>query len=84
MRNEFFGNMIRVSKNIARKKWNEGKDIAFFPCYVRTDNKWIGPYISNKFCEGNIGYTFDDVNDYFIMFNCGNELGNYPKYFCEL
>ncbi len=81
MREESYKGMQRVSKNEARKAWEKGKDIYFFPCMANTESPWINSYVSGKYYEDSQGYTFDEVCEYFEIYNCVGNLGKYAKFF---
>ena len=66
--------MIRqISKQAARKLWDEGKEIFFLPSYIKFDNTWMRPMEAEKNGFSFQGYTFDRVCDdykrsaYFIL-----------------
>lgn len=74
----------RVDKRIARKLYNEGRDIHVVPNNVRINNSWgIGVDIQ-KDREANQGYTFDQIINEFIFYNCGyTKTGRYPAYYIK-
>ena len=50
-----FGDLRRVDKRIARKLYNEGKDVMFCPCNMRPDHTFGMGILENKDWLGNEG-----------------------------
>lgn len=76
-----FGKYSRVDKRVARKLYNEGKDVLFVPCNMRPDNSWGLGILEN--CEncGNVGWTFDELVENYIWYNCNAETGRYVAFY---
>lgn len=74
----------RVDKRIARKLYNEGRDIYVVPNKVRIDNSWGLTADVQRDYEGCQDRTFDQIINEFIFYNCGYaETGRYPAYYIK-
>lgn len=76
-----FGDLRRVDKRIARKLYNEGKDVMFCPCNMRPDHTFGMGILENKDWLGNEGKSFDEVSDWYTWYNCNSETGRYVAYY---
>ena len=67
----------RITKQLARKLFNEGYTIRVLPCNVCFNNEWVSP----------INFNYTDVSDFDVFvnsyqyYNCCTDLGLYPSYF---
>lgn len=69
--------MKKVNKTIARKFFNEGRDLFITPRYQKAEQ---GMMINNN--KFNHGYDdFDKLVRAFEWFNCNYELGRYANYY---
>ena len=83
------GKYQRISKATAKKEYMQGKTIAFCPCKVNPENKWIIPYCVNR--QQRQDYVIDDIgalNDFIALvnsyeyYNCQyNETGKYCAFY---
>lgn len=74
----------RISKNIAKQYFINGKGIIIAPCKVNMNNPYhhFWAYIEHRSID-NIEpqQDFDRIVNSYIYYNCCNELGLYPKFF---
>ena len=84
MRNETYNNYKRVTKRIAEKAYNAGKDILVAPCNANM-HYIFSPYITinNEHDEHILNGGFENKINHFIYYNCGGCMGDYPKYFIK-
>lgn len=76
--------MVRqISKQAARKLWDEGKEIFFLPSYMSFDNAWMRPMEAAKNGFSFQGYTFDHVCDNYETFNCDSFRGRYIHFYIK-
>ena len=75
-----FGKYSRVDKRVARKIYNEGKDVLFIPRNMRPDNNWGLGIVENKYLFGQEA-TFDKLVDTYTWYNCNNETGRYVAFY---
>lgn len=73
----------RVSKNVARKLFNNGQTIFFIPCKANPTSAWdIGMVIPPKKNNNPKEKVFDQVCDAFEYYNCNsNELGRRANFY---
>lgn len=69
---------VRVRKDVARKRFNEGRILYLTPSNVAASdsNLWIKPYPINN----RAGQDFDDIVNNFEYYNCNWELGYYTNF----
>jgi len=80
MRHMQFGKYSRVDKRIARKLYNEGKDVFLVPRNMRPDNCWGLGMPINKSNWNTVG-TFDTMVAEYAWYNCNNETGRYVAFY---
>ena len=77
--------VIQVTKDKARKAYEDGKPVWMHPCLMRIVNHWQTPMpFSRKQIEDNAffnGSTFDNIVSDYRYYNCDNERGKYPIFF---
>lgn len=82
----------RITKKVARKRWEEGKSFVCVPCKCRAYENthtlrkteyglgemalMIDPYVACGFYD-----TFDDFCNSFTYYNCTAESGYYPAFY---
>ena len=77
------GKVVRISKAMARKLYEEGVDILFIPCNLRPDSPWGLGIWNSADIWGNTE-TFDSLVNSFEIYNCCNtETGNYCAYYVK-
>lgn len=86
MRNMVFerkgtGKIIRISKQKARKFYEQGKDVLFIPCNLRPDSPFMLGIWENKNLDGQY-INFDTLVSYYESYNCSdNETGKYAAFY---
>ena len=75
-----FGKYSRVDKRIARKLYNEGKDVFLVPCNLRPDNSWGLGHPINKDNWNTVG-TFDTMVAEYEWYNCRPDTGRYVAFY---
>ena len=71
----------RVKKPLARRHYNQGREVLLLPSKVGLDSAWIKPYpISKKSQEGE---DFAKVVKNFEYYNCNAECGTYTHFYIE-
>lgn len=71
----------QVSRQIARKTYNNGGIVFLQSCNMRWGNMWQTPCPISLHIHAD--RTFDyEVADY-VYYNCDRERGRYPHYFIE-
>ena len=73
----------QISKRMARKLWNEGREIYLQTSNMRFDNIWQPPMPSKK-DYSFIDYTFDLVCCSYETNSCDNERGKYIHFFIKV
>ena len=69
----------RVSKPMARKAYNNGKEILLCPCKLSPDGIWrVSVTVSNK-----SGETFDHSSNAYEYYNCNAEAGYYASFYIK-
>ena len=79
----------QISRNTARKRFNNGDEILLHPSNMRFDNMWQRPMpidINSSFCinEEDREKRFDQVCADYMYYNGDNERGKYINYFVEI
>ena len=73
---------VRISKQKARRLYDNGENIYLLPCKVSPASEWIRPYQANDYLEYQ--RSFDRVLASFEYYNCQyNELGKYPAFYIK-
>lgn len=73
--------MIKITKGMARKLYNEGKEIMVLPNRVKVDGplaSWISKPSEPMFMD-----TFDKVCDAVFYYNCSPETGMTLVYYAK-
>lgn len=71
----------QVNKTMARKLYNEGKEIFINACNMCLNNPWTSPLSTSKeLC----GESFDNMLNSFQWYNCDSERGKYANFFVEV
>lgn len=80
-------NYKKVTKPIARKYYDNGKEVYLLPCKVNAHivfdssyNGFIQPYVISK--HGSDG-SFDKVVNEFEYYNCNSKMGYYAHYYIK-
>lgn len=76
--------MRQVSKTIARKVFENGGEVYLLASNMRFDNMWMSPMLVKKEGQQYDGYTFDQIVNNYMCYNCDSVRGRYPNYFVEL
>lgn len=72
-----FGKYHRIDKRMARRLYDEGKDILFVPCNLKPDNDLGLGIIGNKYLQE----IFDKWVDTYTWYYCNNERGRYVAFY---
>lgn len=73
--------MLRITKSVARKIYNEGGNVFFVPCYCNPDNNVWGLGIwQNKYLDGQYD-NFDTLVNAYEGYNCNGQTGEYAAYY---
>ena len=86
MKDYKFDGLKRINKTVARKMYNEGKDVLFIPCNCNPNRDVWGLSIwENKDNWGQFPDfdAFDTLVLTYISYNCNNELGKYPAFYIK-
>lgn len=75
------GSYQRVDKRTARRLYNEGQNIYVTTLYCRPEV--CSPVDVQQDYEGCQGYTFDQIINEFIWYNCNYATGRYPAYYIK-
>lgn len=65
----------QVRKDMARKLYAQGKEIAMLQCKANPFSPW------NVFVIMRLGDDFDKISNAYEYYNCNNELGKYTNFF---
>ena len=71
----------QINKVKAERLYNSGKTIYMQSCNMRFDNIWQRPVDVSNDMQQYDGYTFDQICNNYICFNCDNFRGKYPCFF---
>ena len=79
----------RVNKYTAKKAFDNGKEIAVYPCLVMPNSPWFPHTTIKKVEKGIDSYmeceNFEKYDNAFYYYNCNdNQTGLYAKYFVKL
>lgn len=77
------GKITRISKQKARKLYEQGEYIRLYPCNLRPDN----PYVCGDIININTGdehIPFDKQVSWFEYYNCSLETGKYPAFYIDV
>lgn len=80
---DYAGNEMKckqVSKSVAKKAYEQGKNAWIHPCNMRVGNMWHNPLPMNKAVSD---WTFEEQVVSFEMYNCNSETGQYAIFFVE-
>ena len=74
--NQYSRTLKRISKTVARRLYNSGKDILFIPNKLNPDNDFylLGIW-ENKDLNGQYK-DFETLCNYFKWYNCNRDTGN--------
>lgn len=76
-----FKGFERISKQEARKLYNNGVNVYIIPCKANLRHfMWYDSYFNIKENEGDFDFLVGCVKYY----NCNNEVGLYPAYYKEV
>lgn len=75
-------NLKQVSRQAARKAYNEGCVVFLQSCNMSWGNVWQTPCPISR--HNNDDTTFDNVVADYAYYNCDSERGRYPHYFIEM
>lgn len=70
----------QVNKTLAKKLYDNGKEIFLNSCNMRLNNMWTSPMPLNNSNEEK----FESVVNSFEYYNCCNERGKYANFFTEI
>lgn len=70
------GGFTRVSKPVAKKLYDAGKEVFICPRLLRPDNKWA-PAVPMT------GDNFHRFVNHFTAYCCNRETGRYPAYYIK-
>lgn len=73
----------QICKRTARKLFNEGKDIYFLSSKMRFDNVWMPPMCAQKDGFSFSDYSFDQICNFYEIYNCDNYRGRYTHFFVK-
>lgn len=77
-----YGKIQRITKRIARKMYDEGKDIIIAANKLNPESPFgVGCYITKEL-DGEI-IPFDKAVNYYEIYNCNNETGYYASFYVK-
>lgn len=71
----------QVNRAVARKLYDEGKNVFLNSCNMRLNNPWQGMMRVNKTDHDE---TFEYCVRWFEYYNCDSERGKYANFFVEV
>lgn len=78
-----FNTVTRISKTVARKLYNAGRDVLFIPCNLNPENNFYNLGIwENKTLVGQYD-SFEKLVNSFEFYNCNNETGKYTAFYIK-
>lgn len=78
-----FNTVTRISKTVARKLYNTGRDVLFIPCNLNPENNFYNLGIwENKKLASQYD-SFEKLVNSFEFYNCNNETGKYTAFYIK-
>ena len=74
-------NYNRVKRPLARRHYNQGRDVYLLPSKAVPGSMWIQPYKINK--KDLDGEDFAKVVNLFERYNCNPTVGTYTHFYIE-
>ncbi len=83
MNRQYFKTVKRVNKKVARRLYEQEKEVLFIPCKCRPEPDIYGLGIwEHKDLWGQYK-DFDTLVSWYEFYNCSNELGRYTAFYIE-
>ncbi len=74
----------QIDKRMARKLFGAGERILMLSANLRFTNVWQPPMPCQKEDYSFEGYSFDQICDRYMLFNCDAVRGNYIHFYIKL
>lgn len=68
----------QVNKTVAKRLYNAGHEIYLLACNLNPHSAWNNIYTANVDIRG---LQFDTMLNQFTYYNCGSQLGYYPRFY---
>ena len=72
----------RISRTVAKKEYEAGRDVLFIPCNMNPCSNWGLGIWQNKKYDGQYD-NFNKLYNFYQWYNCNNETGKYISFYIK-